>query len=173
MKYGVLFVFALMMAFFFLLAIDAKNGMTGDGNKKTTLPVPADATKDEGRQNVSNTQKEEGSKVVAYYFHGNVRCPTCMKLEEYSGEAVNQGFSESISKGDLEFRSINVDEEANSHFIKDYGLVSRSLVLSKLDNGKEVKWKNLDQIWTLVRSHDKFIEYVRDETRKMMEDKNK
>lgn len=117
-------------------------------------------------------KKQEGIKVVAYYFHGNVRCPTCMKLEEYSGEAINQGFSDEIKKGSLEFKSVNIDEGSNSHFVQDYQLVTRSLVISKIENGKEVKWKNLDMIWNLVRDHDKYIEYVKEETKKMIEDKS-
>ena len=33
-------------------------------------------------------------KVIAYYFHTNTRCSTCMKIEAYSKEAIEQGFAE-------------------------------------------------------------------------------
>lgn len=135
----------------------------------TILFISSDIRKAQAEE---TRQKKKDVKVVAYYFHGDVRCPTCMKLEEYSGEAVNQGFVEETKKGALEFKAVNVDQDANSHFIKDYQLVSKALVLSRIENGKEVKWKNLDKIWTLVRDHDKYIEYVKDETKKMMEDKS-
>lgn len=150
------------------IAFGGNNATAGD--KKATPITKMEASKDAKASEVQ--QKQESAKIIAYYFHGNVRCPTCIKLEEYSGEAINQGFSNEIKNGRLEFKSLNVDEETNSHYIKDYSLVSRSLVLSKIENGKEVKWKNLDMIWNLVRDHDKFMEYVKTETKKMMEEKS-
>ena len=36
--------------------------------------------------------------VVAFYFHGNVRCATCKKIEAYADEAVQQGFPKSPPK---------------------------------------------------------------------------
>lgn len=160
---------AALIVFGGFIAFGGKNATAGD-KKDPSASTKTEASKDAKTSEVQ--QKQEGAKIIAYYFHGNVRCPTCIKLEEYSGEAVNQGFIDEIKNGRLEFKSLNVDEETNSHYIKDYSLVSRSLVLSKIENGKEVKWKNLDMIWNLVRDHDKFIEYVKAETKKMMEEKS-
>lgn len=159
-----------LVAFGGFMAFDSSKATAED--KKTTAVLKSEVPKDTKNTSSEVQQKQEGAKVIAYYFHGNVRCPTCMKLEEYSGEAVNQGFAEEIKKGSLEFIPLNVDQDANSHYIKDYALVSKALVLSKTVKGKEVKWKNLDMIWNLVRDHDKFIEYVRDETKKMIEEKS-
>ena len=40
---------------------------------------------------------------------------------------------------------VNVDEPANEHFIKDYQLYSKSIVIVKMQDGKELKWENLDE----------------------------
>ena len=106
--------------------------------------------------------------VVAFYFHGNVRCATCKKIEAYADEALQQGFPEALQNGALEWRVINVDEAENQHFIQDFQLVTRSVVLAEYSGDKVVRWKNLDKVWQLVRSKDKFVEYVRDEARQFL-----
>jgi hypothetical protein len=109
-------------------------------------------------------------KVVAYYFHGNVRCVTCHKLEKYSKEAIEQNFKEALSSGKLEFKAINVDEKANEHFVDDYQLYTKSLILVLMKDGKQIKYKNLDKIWEYVGDKKKFFGYVTKETRDFLRD---
>ena len=106
--------------------------------------------------------------IVAYYFHGNYRCATCMRLEEYSREAIEKGFPEELKDGRLSFEVVNVEEPQNRHFIRDYDLVTKSLVLSLKDGDREVRFKNLDRIWQLVSSRERFISYVQDEVRGLL-----
>jgi len=103
--------------------------------------------------------------VYVYYFHGDRRCATCRKLEEYSREAIESGFKEELTESTLVWRPTNYDKKDNEHFIKDYELFTKSLILSRARNGEEIDWKNLDKIWRLVGSKDKFIKYVQDEAR--------
>lgn len=148
------------------------NSQTTAAEKKAVTEPKAEPAKDTKGTAAEVQQKQEAAKVVVYYFHGNVRCPSCIKLEEYSGEAINNGFQKELSDGTVEFKSINVDEEANKHFIQEYQLVSRSVVVSKIEKGKEVKWKNLDMIWQLVSNHDKYVEYIKNETKNIIEGKS-
>ncbi len=104
-------------------------------------------------------------KVIAYYFHTNTRCSTCMKIEAYSKEAIEQGFPEELKKGVLEMRIVNYENPANRHYIKDYKLVSKSLVLVNTVNGKQTEWTNLKLVWQLTGRKDAFLNYVRKEVR--------
>jgi hypothetical protein len=104
-----------------------------------------------------------GVTVSAYYFHGNFRCPTCRKLEQYSKEAIENGFKDALVSGKIQFQSINTDEKANQHFLNDYQLYTKSLVLSLAKDGKEIKYKNLTKIWELVRNKQQFYDYVNSE----------
>ena len=106
--------------------------------------------------------------VVAIYFHGNVRCATCKKIESYADEAVQSGFPEALEEGALAWRVINVDETENKHFIQDFQLVTRSVVLAEYREGKVVRWENLDKVWQLVRSKDHFVDYIQSETREFL-----
>ena len=107
--------------------------------------------------------KAHNSRVIAYYFHGTFRCTTCRTIEEYSHDAIQTYFAKELGNGRLEFRPVNVEEPGNKHYIQDYRLVSKSLVLSLVSDGKETKWKNLADVWKLVRDKEKFYQYVKDE----------
>jgi len=106
--------------------------------------------------------------VVAFYFHGNVRCATCKKIEAYADEAVHSGFAKSLEDGDLEWQVVNVDEPENRHFVQDFQLVTKSVVLAEYRDGRVVRWENLDKVWQLVRSKDLFVDYVQNETREFL-----
>ena len=103
------------------------------------------------------------SKVVVYYFHGTARCPTCRKFESFSSEALQRAFAEALKDGRLEWRMVNVEESGNEHFVSDYQLYSKSIVIVKIQDGKQIAWKNLKRIWELVRDKEAFMRYVKDE----------
>ena len=52
-------------------------------------PVSAQATASAS----SSTQDAVADGVVAFYFHGNVRCATCRKIEAYADEAIHSSFA--------------------------------------------------------------------------------
>ena len=106
--------------------------------------------------------------IFAIYFHGNVRCATCKKIESYADEAVQSGFPKALEEGALAWRVFNIDEAENTHFIQDFQLVTRSVVLAEYREGKVVRWENLDKVWQLVRSKDSFVDYIQSETREFL-----
>jgi len=110
-----------------------------------------------------SAESAQDEKVIVYYFHGTKRCATCMKLESYTGETVNVTFASLIEDGSLEWRVVNVDQPGNGHFVKDYELVTKSVVLSRQRGGAEVEWKDLDQIWNLVGDRGAYENYIRRE----------
>lgn len=103
---------------------------------------------------------QSAGKVIAYYFHGSFRCITCTNMEKYSNEAITTNFQDAVGAGNLEFKAVNVEDAGNEHFVNDYQLYTKALVLSMVKDGKEVKYKNLDQIWQLARNKQKFMDYV-------------
>ncbi len=110
------------------------------------------------------------AKVTAYYFHGSFRCYTCTNMEKYSKEAFETNFKDAIASGKLEFKAVNVEERRNEHFVDDYKLYTKALILSLVKDGKEVKSRNLDKIWQLARNKQKFIDYVTSEVNGFMKD---
>lgn len=143
---------------------------------KSTAPVSpqtaeqtAEAEK-EPQIPVTSEKKVTQRKVVAYYFHGNTRCMTCRRIEAYTKEAIDTGFPEALKDDRLEWQVINVDESGNEHFIQDFQLVTRSVVIEEIADGKRTRWKNLQRVWELVRNKGVFLKYIQDETRAYLED---
>lgn len=111
----------------------------------------------------SEATPENSDQLVVYYLHGNRRCVTCRKLEAYSEEAIASGFADQLTDSSIVWRVVNFEEEGNEHFAKDYELYSQSVIVSRLHDGEETEWKNLDKIWELVGNKEKFIAYVQTE----------
>ena len=130
----------------------------------TSVPQSREAGTPEAAQSA-----KASPKLVAYYFHGNMRCRTCRTIEAYAKEAVQTGFAEALSDGRLAFRVVNIEEPANEHFVQDYQLTTRSVVLVQFADGKQEQWKNLARVWELVRDKEAFLKYVQDETRSYLE----
>ena len=110
--------------------------------------------------------------VIAYYFHGNYRCTTCTTLERLSRKAINEKFSKELESGTLVFKSVNVDEPQNRHFIEDFGLYTKSLVLVEMQGDRVIRHKNLQEIWTLWRDEPAFEKYVQKEVSAFLKDAN-
>ena len=111
------------------------------------------------------TAQAPSHKVVAYYFHTNTRCDTCRKIEAYSKEAILEGFKTELRNGTLEMRIVNYEDAGNRHYIKDYKLVSKSLILVNVVDGKQTEWTNLKLVWQLVKNKEAFLNYVRGEVK--------
>ncbi len=103
------------------------------------------------------------SQLVVYYFHGNARCSSCYKLEQYAKESIEQNFADELKSGKIVFEIVNVDKPENDHFVADYQLYTKSVVLSLVKDGKQVKYKNLERVWNLLKDQNKYHEYIRDE----------
>ena len=125
-------------------------GATGAAEKKAEIP-------------------SEREKVIVYYFHGTYRCPSCTKIEKWSYEAIEDSFPEALKEDRLLWKPVNVDKPENRHFIKEYSLFTKSLIITEVKGDKQTKWKNLDKVWQFIRDQEKFFAYVTQEVRKYMD----
>lgn len=91
------------------------------------------------------------SKYTLYYFYGNIRCTTCRNFERMTTELA--------PNLPVVFKTVNTDEAGNEHYMTDYRLYTKSVVIID-DKGN---YKNLDKIWELGRNEDKFKAYITDE----------
>jgi len=58
--------------------------------------------------------------VTAYYFHGTVRCETCLLIEALARAVVEQQFGAHLAAKRLIWESVNYDLSENRHFLTDY-----------------------------------------------------
>jgi len=113
------------------------------------------------------------ASVIAYYFRGNFRCASCYKIEQYTKEAINKFFADELKTGELVFKTVNIEEKENNHYVQDYKLYTKAVVLSKLKDGKEIDYKNLEKVWSYLRDKERFYDYIKEETGKFLNNKDR
>lgn len=74
-----------------------------------------------------------------------------------------------MKEGKVVWRLVNLDEPANRHFIDDYRLYSKAVIVADVRDGKEARWKNLVKVWQLTNDKEAFVKYVQDEVRAYLE----
>ena len=122
-------------------------------------------------QSLCDEKKENNSvkiKTIVYYFHSNIRCETCNTLEDFTKDAVMKYFSKEIEETSIELKIVNIDEKDNEQYIKKYDLYMQTVILLKIVNGKEIKFKTLDKIWDLVEDKEKYFLYIDQEIKEFM-----
>lgn len=113
--------------------------------------------------------EDKQDKVIVYYFYGTARCDSCMMIEAYTKEAIESGFPEALKDGSLEWRPVNVEQTENQHFIKDYDLYMRTVVVSDVEDGSQAGWKKLDEVWYLLGNKDQFVAFIQENVRTYLE----
>jgi hypothetical protein len=156
---------ALLLAFVavsvvFLIMKERRPG-TREAASPAETAAPAARTSAEGAREASPA-RTPSKRIVVYYFHGTRRCPTCRKLEEYTHAALAEAFADDLEAGTIVWRTIDTDEPGNGHYVKDYVLTTKSVILSAENGGKETRWENLPRIWELVGDRAAFISYIQD-----------
>ncbi len=120
------------------------------------------------QENIKQATKAK-PQFVAYYFFGNQRCRTCRTIEQLAQEAIEQNFKDQMAAGQLQWMAVNVEKPENKHFIKDFQLYTKSVVIAEYKEDKPVRWVILDKVWQLYGDKEKYFDYLSSETRSFME----
>lgn len=120
-------------------------------------------------QTVEQGSDESNARLTVYYFHGNKRCTTCRTIEAYGKEAIESGYAEALVSGLVEWKVVNVDEPQHEHFIEDFELANKSIVVAENLPDATGRWKRLDRVWDLVGDRPGFIAYVQGEVGTLLE----
>ncbi len=122
-----------------------------------------------GQADPATPPAPEASTIFVTYFHATARCASCLNIEDLTNATMTMRFAGPIAEKRIVWRLVNVDEPEHAHFVKDYGLFTKSVVVSEVKAGKEVRWKNLEQVWPLLRDPEGFQAYVEREVRAWLE----
>jgi hypothetical protein len=149
--------------------------LLSEGNQSKTSPVIEESEKtsekvttDREGNPIKTPAIEPSVDAIVYYFHGYQRCWTCRRIEELARLALEQGFSDELEDGRLQWQVVNIEADDNEHFVNDYSLYSRALVVQRIQEGKNADWKNLQRIWELVGNEEEFVKYVQGEVSSML-----
>lgn len=123
----------------------------------------------EAREPAANGQPETPPELVVYYMDMGKDCTTCLHLENYTLEALETGFAEELASGRIAFRRVDVDRPENAHFVGDYGLYTKSVVLVRQEDGRDVRFENLSRIWELVYDKEAYLAYIQGKVRDFLD----
>lgn len=102
-------------------------------------------------------------KTLVYYMHATVRCVTCNTIEKMAHKVVQQKFAAEIQSGRMEWQVVNFQERED--LAKRYNVASNGVVLVEQKNGKDVRSRTLEDVWTLMDDPPAFDKYVADAIR--------
>ena len=127
-------------------------------------PVPAAMAVEQ------SSAPDDPRTVVAYSFHGTLRCSTCLLVEQGAEKAIRETFPNELSDGSLAWRSVNIRLPENRHFAADFQVESWALVLVEYLGETAGRWRNLPLAGEFVRADaDVFRRYVTAEVRAFLD----
>lgn len=106
-----------MKKVFLIIAIAIVTLSTGScGNNKTNG----------GEKNSSELSQATAKTIQILYFHGDRRCPTCIKVGEISLNLFNSKYAKNSS---ITYKEVNTDKEENKAIAEKYQILSSSLII--------------------------------------------
>lgn len=120
-------------------------------------PAKAVVTNSESKATAA-ANRPDGVTVIN--FHGEKRCRTCIGIGNLARKTLDEEFAVEEKAGKVRWEHINYEEPVNAHFVKDYELVSSTVLVTLWKDGKEVKWNRLDAVWDHVGDEPTFRAYV-------------
>jgi hypothetical protein len=107
------------------------------------------------------------------YFHRVPGCATCQLMSKYIYETVEKRFGDQVKGKEIVLRFQNFEERKNAALVQRLGIKSPMLAIIQVKDGKLVKAKHADKVWTLAADKDKFIDYVEKEIKTYAEELKK
>jgi hypothetical protein len=114
--------------------------------------------------------------VVVYYLYTEPRCISCTNIEKFTKEAIEKEFAKELKSGRLVWMPVDVKKDGNWHYVEDFQLRSKTVVVadykdSREDKNKIIAWKSLEEVWPLLKDKKKFMEYIQTEARIFLDQK--
>ena len=145
---------------------ETRNAADTAGADEATANPPAQVSK---KMELEIPVAPDANVDIVYYFMTAQRCPSCIKIESFTRDAIQENFEDALRSHRLIWRMLAVDTPENNHFVKEFQLYTKSVVLVKIREGKEVEWKNLEQVWNLLGDEKAFKSYITDEVKTFIE----
>lgn len=106
---------------------------TACGNAKENKADVKEATKEssEHSSKAVSVANADPATVYVYYFHGKQRCKTCIAVQKFTQEAVEQMYGDNRK---VQFLEVLTDEADNKELVEKYGVTWNALIVAKGDD---------------------------------------
>ena len=123
-----------------------------------------------GTLNPQIINQTDKTTVIAYYFHRNIRCFSCLAIETNAARTIESNFKQQLADGTLMWMPVNIDQPEGQEFEKQFEMSANTLVLAKMKGGECVEYKKLEKVWELLNDYNAFSEYVTVEIKQYLAD---
>ncbi len=123
------------------------------------------ATEHQASETVFESNALEG-KIIVYYFHGTFRCPSCLQIEAWSFDAIQENFAHALEEEAMAWKTIDIDKPENRHFLEEYDIAAQALIIVEMAGKKQKRYKKLEKVWEYLSDQQAFYNYVTDEINK-------
>ena len=108
-------------------------------------------------------KKQPFHHLEIFYFMTNNRCVSCHKIETFTRYTLKKDFSKELNNGLISFKMVNIQKPQNKHFINDFALYTKSVVVVEKKGDKIIHWKNLGNVWKVLSGKEIFEKYEKKE----------
>ncbi len=116
-------------------------------------------------ENTSVNNTRDTSTIYVYYFHGSIRCHTCVSVDEDTHKYLKQFYPEMFDNGKMAFQSLNADEDERLDLIKKYKIWGQTLLFIK---GNKVVDMTEDAFMYVTTDPDKWKNIVKENMDKLI-----
>ena len=101
----------------------------------------------------------DAGTIQVYYFHGSIRCETCVSVDENTHQYLKELFPDSMDNGDIIFKSINIDKNERPDLVEKYQIYGQTLLFIM---GDTVVDKTDDAFLYVTTNPEKWKQIVKD-----------
>jgi len=156
---------SLLTTVLLVLAVGGIVYVLAGGQEQAAQPAAETLAASGGAATASDPAVADGlpiDGVVVYYFHGRQRCYTCNKMEALADRVVAERFADQVRDGWVAFKAVNMQTPENDHFVADFALRSSGVVMVERQQGQDLRWRRLDDVWTKIRNEEEYKTYIAD-----------
>lgn len=102
-------------------------------------------------------EKIDKETIQVYYFHGSIRCNTCVSVDEDTYMYLNELFPEKVNAKKIIFKSINIDKNERKDLIEKFEIYGQTLLFIK---GNKVINKTDDAFMLVTSNPNKWKQIV-------------
>jgi hypothetical protein len=110
------------------------------------------------------------TRLVVYYFHGNLRCPECNTIEAETRRVVSERFTAEVERGEVSFHALNYQDDAVVPLAERLQVHQTAVVLVVVRDGASSSPRTLLRVLALAKDREALAEYLGDEIAKALSD---
>lgn len=122
----------------------------GEAQKPTEAAAPEAASAAQVAEVAQTVNNAAQDAVLVYLCHGNVRCPTCVKIESSTKDVLEQMFADEIRSGRVIVKEINYEQPQNRDMLTKYQIIAPTVIMVQLKDGKETTYRNIMEVWQTI-----------------------